>query len=316
MSANVLTAVRDALPRLSSSEARVAEAIIADPTLVVDLTITDLAIVCGTSLSTVARFCQTVGYSGYREFRMEVASAVSREAAERDRFGLADSDISPDDSADDVLAKIAYHEVLAIEQTVAGLDTTALDAVVDAIDAAGHVDLYGFGASGLTAQDLQQKLARIGISAFCSVDIHLALVSAALRKKKDVAIGISHSGLTTETINALAAARDSGATTVAITNSPESPIVEFADFVLLTRARESSYRMGAMSSRIAQLALVDFLFVRIAQRRHGDVAAPLRRTHEVTESHRLASKRKRAGNGNGDGNGDGTGDERESSAGR
>lgn len=297
MSANVLTAVRAALPRLSSSEARVAETIIADPKLVVELTINDLARVCGTSLSTVARFCQTLGYSGYREFRMEVASAVSREAAERDRFGLAESDINPDDSADEVLAKIAFHEVLAIQETVAGLDTAVLDGVVEAIDAARHVDLYGFGASGLTAQDLQQKLTRIGIPAFCSVDIHLALVSAALRSPTDVAIGVSHSGLTTETSHALSAARDAGATTVAITNSPESPIAELADFVLTTRARESSYRMGAMSSRIAQLALVDFLFVRVAQRRHDDVAIPLRRTHEVTESHRLDTRRKRIVNG-------------------
>ena len=192
MARDVLSNVRQALPRLSSSEARVAEAIIADPSIVVDLTITDLAQRCGTSLSTVARFCQTLGYSGYREFRMEVASAISREAAERDRFGLADSDISPDDSAAEVVAKIAFHEVLAIEQTVQGLDVEVLDRVVDAIAGARHVDLYGFGASGLTAQDLQQKLARIGISASCSVDVHLALVTAALRKPGDVAIGISH----------------------------------------------------------------------------------------------------------------------------
>jgi len=293
MARDVLSNVRQALPRLSSSEARVAEAIIADPGIVVDLTITDLAQRCGTSLSTVARFCQTLGYSGYREFRMEVASAISREAAERDRFGLADSDISPDDAAADVVAKIAFHEVLAIEQTVQGLDVEVLDRVVDAIAGARHVDLYGFGASGLTAQDLQQKLARIGISASCSVDVHLALVTAALRKPGDVAIGISHSGLTSETIHALTVAREAGAMTVALTNSPDSPITEVADAVLTTQARESPYRMGAMSSRIAQLAVVDFVFVRVAQRRHEDVADPLRRTFEVTASHKVAARKRR-----------------------
>lgn len=293
MALDVLSNVRQALPRLSSSEARVAEAIIADPTVVVDLTITDLAHLCGTSLSTVARFCQTLGYTGYREFRMEVARSISREAAERDRFGLADSDINPDDSAAEVVAKIAFHEVLAIEQTAQGLDVAVFDRVVDAIAGAGHVDLYGFGASGLTAQDLQQKLSRIGISAFCSVDVHLALVSAALRRPGDVAIGVSHSGLTTETIHALTVAGEAGATTVAVTNSPESPIADAADSVLTTQARESTYRMGAMSSRIAQLALVDFLFVRVAQRRHEEVAEPLRRTFEVTASHKVSGRKRR-----------------------
>jgi len=108
-----------------------------------------------------------------------------------------------------------------------------------------------------------------------------------------VAIGISHSGLTTETIHALTVAGEAGAMTVAITNSPESPIADAADSVLTTQARESTYRIGAMSSRIAQLALVDFLFVRVAQRRHAEVAAPLRRTYEVTASHRIPAKRRR-----------------------
>ncbi|WP_350348988.1 MurR/RpiR family transcriptional regulator [Agromyces sp. G08B096] len=295
MSPDVLSGVRQALPRLSSSEARVAEAIIDDPSLVVDLTITDLARRCGTSLSTVARFCQTLGYTGYREFRMAVASAVSREQAERDRFGLAESDISPDDAATEVIAKIAFQETLAIEQTAQGLDATALDRVADAIASARHVDLYGFGASGLTAQDLQQKLARIGVSAACSVDIHLALVSAALRAPGDVAIAVSHTGETTETLDALQVARGAGAFTVAVTNSPESPIAEAADVVLATHARESSYRMGAMSSRIAQLALVDFLFVRVAQRRHDEMSVPLRRTREVTATHRVGGRRRHAG---------------------
>ncbi|WP_127794399.1 MurR/RpiR family transcriptional regulator [Agromyces sp. LHK192] len=287
MSADVLSSVRESLDRLSSAEARVAEAIIADPTIVVDLTITDLARRCGTSLSTVARYCQTLGYAGYRDFRLAVASAVSREQAELDRFGLADADISPDDSARDVITKLAFQESLAIEQTAQAIDDDALDRVADAIAQARHVDLYGFGASGLTAQDLHQKLIRIGVSASCSADIHLALVSAALRTEADVAIAVSHSGQTTETLDALRAARSGGAFTVAVTNSPESPIAVAADLALVTRARESAYRMGAMSSRIAQLALVDFLFVRIAQRRHEEVAAPLRRTREATAGHRV-----------------------------
>ncbi|GAA4049089.1 MurR/RpiR family transcriptional regulator [Agromyces indicus] len=287
---NVLTEVRQALPRLSSAEAKVAEAVVDDPTLVVDLTITELADVCGTSLSTVARFCQTLGFSGYREFRMEVASALSREQAERDRFGLADSDISPDDPVGDVISKIAFQEVLAIEQTAHALDTTVLDAVVDALAGARHVDVYGFGASGLTAQDLQQKLARIGISAACSVDVHVALVSAALRRPGDVAVAVSHTGLTAETLQALEVAGAAGATTVAITNSPHSPVGRAAQFVLATQARESAYRMGAMSSRIAQLAMVDFVFVRLAQRLHDEVAAPLRRTWEVTATHRRSAR--------------------------
>ncbi len=286
MAPNVLLTLRQALPGLSAAGTRVAKAVIGNPALVIDLTITELAAICDTSPATVARFCQRLGLSGYREFRVAVAAATSREQAERDRFEVDDGEINPADRAEDVVAKIAYQEVLAIEQTAKSLDLVTLDRVVDAIAASGRIDIYGFGSSGLTAQDLQQKLYRIGLAATCFSDMHLALVSAALQKPGGVAIGVSHSGLTIETRNALAIARKAGATTVGITNFPESPLAEHCDFVLTTQARENRYRSGAMSSRIAQLALVDFLFVRVAQLMYDEMTESLRLTYEAVQARR------------------------------
>ncbi|KGJ72383.1 RpiR family transcriptional regulator [Cryobacterium roopkundense] len=281
--------LRQALPGLSATETRIAQAVIESPALVVNRTITQLATDCGTSPGTVARFCQKLGFSGYREFRIAVAADASREQAQRDRFEVADGEINRTDSAEEVVAKIAYQEVLAIEETAKALDLATLDLVSAAIAASGRIDVYGFGSSGLTAQDLQQKLYRIGLAATCFSDMHLALSSAALQRPGGVAVGISHSGLTIETIHALQTARAAGATTVGITNFPDSPLAEHCDFVLTTQARENRYRSGAMSSRIAQLALVDILFVRIAQSMYDDMSESLRLTYEAVQRHRLPS---------------------------
>jgi DNA-binding MurR/RpiR family transcriptional regulator len=294
MADNVLLRIRQSLPGLSAAEVRVADAIIAKPALVVDLTITELASACATSQSTVARFCQSLGYSGYKEFRLAVASATSREAAERERFELADSEIDPSDTADEVVAKIAFQESLAIDQTARALDLIALDAAVDALVAAPRIDLYGSGSSNLTAQDLQQKLSRIGLHAGCYADAHLSLVSAALQQPGSVAVGVSHSGLTIETNRALEIARAAGATTIGITNFPDSPIADRCDLLLTTQARENRYRSGAMSSRIAQLALVDFLFVRVAQRMYDRMTESLRLTYDAVQGQRLPHERRRA----------------------
>lgn len=287
MSTDALLVLRQAIPRLSAAETRVAETIIGTPSLVVELTITELAKACGTSQATVARFCQTIGYTGYREFRVAVATSTSREQAERDRFDVDDADIDPDDSVEAVVAKVAYQEVQAIELTARSLDRVALDAVADALLAAPRIDIIGFGSSNLTAQDLHQKLYRIGMPANTFVDAHLALPSAALLGPGGVAIGISHSGLTVETEQALQLARAAGAITVCITNFPDSPIASRCDLVLVTQARESRYRSGAMSSRIAQLALVDLLFIRVAQRRYDASAESLRVTYDAVQDHRI-----------------------------
>ncbi|HTU71905.1 MAG TPA: SIS domain-containing protein [Trebonia sp.] len=137
------------------------------------------------------------------------------------------------------------------------------------------------------AVDLQTKLQRIGRPAIAFPDSHMAMTSASLRGEGDIAIGLSHTGSTVDTIDALAEARSHGATTVAITNFPWSPITEVADFVLLTAARETTFRSGAMTSRIAQLTVVDCLFVMLAQRDLPATMDALERTFSAAQAKRV-----------------------------
>ena len=283
---------RQPLPSLRPAEARSAEAVLADPAAVVGKTITELAALVGTSQATVVRFCRAVGYAGYPEFRIDLAQATSRRAVEQERANVAHGEIDPDDTLHDVVTKIAFHEARTIEETARMLDLDALEQVTAAGAQATRIDLFGAGSSGLTAQDLAQKLQRIGLLCFASPDPHVQLQSAALLAEGAVAVGVSHSGLTVETNDALRIARDRGATTVAVTNFPESPLVEHADLVLTTTARETQFRSGALSSRIAQLALVDFLFVRVAQRLYDRTTANLRATYEAVQPHRLGYDRR------------------------
>lgn len=270
------------------SEQRVADMILSDPGRVVDLSITELAALCSTSVATIVRFCQALGYAGYGELRRELASTRGREEVSLRRFGVSDAEIEPDDDARDVLAKTAYHEAHAIESTASSIDIVTLDAVVEAVATADRVDIFGVGSSALAAVDLQQKLHRIGLISFCHSDIHLALTSAALLTERSVSVGFSHSGLTIETVDSLSTARASGAATVAVTNFPASPIADNADHVLVTSASETRYRPGAMSSRIAQLAVVDFLFVRLVQRLYGPAVPSLQLTYNAVQTHRLS----------------------------
>ncbi|PCE15411.1 RpiR family transcriptional regulator [Microbacterium sp. SZ1] len=291
MDADVLALVRRSVPRLSAAEARVAETILGDPTLVVDLAINDLARLCSTSLSTVARFAQSLGFSGYRELRVAVARTVTLAQAQQARFGLDTTAIDRDDEPAAIAAKLAAQEIDAIEKTARGLDAAALDRAALAIVGARHIEILGQASSSLTAQDLQQKLSRIGCSAAHSSDPHLSLTAASIRTADDVVVAISHGGETQEVVRGVEVARDAGALTVAITSVSDSSLAIAADVVLVTHAQESPFRMAAMSSRIAQLALVDILFVRVVQHRGEPVVIPLQLTHEAAAPRRRASGR-------------------------
>ncbi|HEY6801541.1 MAG TPA: MurR/RpiR family transcriptional regulator [Agromyces sp.] len=284
---DVLVNLRQRIPGLRKAERRVAEAVLEHPALVVESTITQLAAACDTSPASVARMCRAAGFAGYKEFRIAFAAADSREQATRELFKVADAEISPDDSIADLVAKVAYQEARAIEDTARGIDVTALDAVASAVRAAPRIDIFGAGSSGLTAQDLQLKLHRIGIPGFCWSDTHLALTSAAITTPGSVAIGISHTGATLETNQLISLARSRGAITVAITNYPDSPLGASADHVLTTSAREAGFRTGAMSSRLAQMAIIDFLVVRLVQQDFGDASELLRSTYAAVQDHRI-----------------------------
>ncbi|MFC6594174.1 MurR/RpiR family transcriptional regulator [Kitasatospora paranensis] len=270
--------IRALVPSLPPSERRVAEAAIADPGGVAAKTISELAAECRTSETTVIRFCRAVGLKGYPDLRIGLAAAAGMEDGSS-AWAAAGSDIGPKDSLAEVVNKLGFADARAVEDTVAQLDLEVLKRAVDAVVGADAVDLYGVGASALVALDLQQKLHRIGRRVNTWADPDGALTSAALLGRGDLAIGISHTGATVHTVAALAEARDNGATTLAITNFPRSAIAEAADHVLTTAVRETTFRSGAMSSRIAALTVVDCLFVGVAQRNYSRTMRALERTY-------------------------------------
>ena len=292
---SIAVRLRAILPSLSRSEMRVATQVLEDPRSVAASTISELAERCGTSETTVIRFCRTLGLTGYPQLRLTLATEAGR--ADIDPVRVVGSDIGPGDGLAQIVEKIAYADARAVEETAAQLDLTSMQAVIDALVAAPRIDVYGVGASAFVAMDFQQKMHRIGQIVFAWSDTHIALTSAALLQPGDVAIGVSHTGVTADTIDALAEARRHGATTVALTNFPRSPIAELADHVLTTAARETTFRSGAMASRLAQLTLVDVMFVGVAQRTITETLAALEATHAAVEGHRTKPDRARVTKG-------------------
>lgn len=286
MSPDVLLRVREMLPQLSASERRVAEAVLADPRVVRESTITELAGTSASAASTVARFCQRLGFDGYRQFRAAVIAALGYDDARLGEFDLGEGEIDAGDAPEEIAAKIAFQEVRAIQATMAALDLDATARAAAALGGARRIVLYGAGSSSLTAQDLCQKLARIGRPAVAETDVHLALSRAALLDADSVLVGVSSRGETQETLDVLRAARRAGATTVSITNATSSSLDDVSDVVLRSAVRESRLRSGATASRIAQLAIVDVLFVLVLRLDFPQLSESLRVTYDAVRSRR------------------------------
>lgn len=278
----IQSTIEAAAPSLTPAMRRIAGAIRDNPAIVLDKTISQIAEACGTSVASVVRFCRAVGVSGYAELRMSLATELGKEAAQFGSGLTLGAEIARTDSIEEMAAKVASLEMLAIEETVSSLDFKALERVVAALDKAQRILLFGIGASHFVAQDLHHKLFRVGRNVFLMMDAHEAWTAALLSPRHTVAIGFSHSGVTADTVRFLDLARQNGALTVAVTGARDSQLARAADEQLVTHARESALRAGAMVSRIAQLALVDCLFLGIARLRYEQTIDALKRTRDVT----------------------------------
>ncbi|MGW3493801.1 MurR/RpiR family transcriptional regulator [Streptomyces sp. NPDC001020] len=260
----VTVLIRGLLPSLTPSQRCVGEAVLADPALAGRSTIAELATRAGTSLTSVTRFCRALGLGGYADLRHALAAEAGRDRSLgwSEAFG---GEIGPDDGMDRVLTGLVEADGRALVETAARQDVEVVEKAVRAMAAARRTDIYAVSGSGTIAAELRLRLHHIGRIAFVWTDVHDALASAALLGPGDVALGISHSGETDEVTEPLELARRRGATTVAVTNFPRSPLARAADFALVTATRELRFRSGGIAARHAQMLLIDCLYLGVAQ---------------------------------------------------
>ncbi|HCS62208.1 MAG TPA: RpiR family transcriptional regulator [Microbacterium sp.] len=275
----VLVQMRAIYPELRPSEKRIADQFLLNPEEAAELSIADLAHRCDTSTTSVVRFCKRLGYDHVRELRNHVLRDAARQTFDTAALPDVSGDIDRDDTLADIVAKVSLAETLSLADTAKVLDTESLRRSVEAITGAARIDIFGVGASAIVGLDLQRKLVRIGHTALEWSDPHAAWTSAATLRPGNVAIAVSHSGSTTDTIEFLMLARRAGATTIAITNHAGAPLADQADIVLTTAARETGFRSGALGSRIAQLMVVDCIFIGVAQSNYDASMAALRNTY-------------------------------------
>lgn len=284
---SVLVRLRGRLPEFTGALRRVAEQVLTDPAGASRATIVELAERSGTSPATITRFCRALGFEGYADLRLAIAGETGRAARSAGWAIDIGREIEPSDPLERVLGQIMAADTQAMRDTAAMTDLVEVERAADAIAAANRVDIYGASGSALVGAEMQFSLHRIGVAAWSWPDVHNGLASAALLREGDVALGISHSGQTRETIEMIAEAGSRGATTIALTSFPRSPLADVADVVLLTATQATTFRPDALSARHPQLVLLDLLYIAVAQRTHDRSHAAFQRTAQAVAGHRF-----------------------------
>ena len=250
---------------MSVTMGKIADFLLDNPEAPLSLSINELAARAGTSAATVTRFCRIIGFGGYVQFRVSIATdlghSTARETWETD-IGRA---FGPDDSPADVLSTLVNAHARTLQETASAIDLTTMSEISGRIATSTHVDIYGVGGSAMLAEEMEARLYRIGVNTRAWSEVHAGLTSAAIQDSTTVAIGISNTGRTEETIQMLREAGRAGALTVAITNNPASPLASLAELTITTSIFERFLQPDDLSAKHGQLLVLDLLYLLIAQ---------------------------------------------------
>jgi RpiR family carbohydrate utilization transcriptional regulator len=256
---DTLTSVRNAMASLRNSEKKVAKCVIEDPHSVISLSITELAEKAGTSEPTVIRFCRKLGLNGYMELRLNLARDLP--SAQYIFENVTDQDTLPQ-----IVGKILSAHREALNTTLNKVSLDVLQSAVNVLSSARRVEFYGLGGSAIVALDAHHKFFRLGISCIAYEDPHMQVMSAALLSPDDVAVAISHTGSTKDIIESVKVAKKAGAKVIGILGQEKCPLSKFCDIPISVYSQEAALRLAPMTSRLAQMAIIDVLFVSVAMK--------------------------------------------------
>lgn len=252
-----LPRIRAALPGLATSDARVARAVLDDPTAVLRMSVNDLAATAGTAASTVVRACQRLGFSGFQHLKIAIAQSTAESPDTH-------TTVSREDSPAGTLAKTLSIASVTVAEAASTVDPEAFAAAIQAVAHASQVLVLGAGTSMAPAQDIAYRLMTIGVAASTAPAGESGALAARLLRRGDVCLAISHTGATRDIVGVAGVARGAGATVVGVTSFAHSPLAENCDHLLVAGGPDMGFRLEATTSRLAHLAVLDGLVVSVA----------------------------------------------------
>ncbi|MCR5867272.1 MULTISPECIES: MurR/RpiR family transcriptional regulator [Aquincola] len=279
MNTGLLHKVAEIRDKAPATRRAILDMILEDPDRVLQESFEMLAERSASSVPTIMRTCRDLGFAGLREFKLALAQELAVGGSPLHRR------VNIEDTADEVVAKVARSAAASVAGVRAQLDMQVLMAAVDAIATAPHIDVYGAGnTSWFMATDLQARLFRLGLSANAWSDYHLQQVAAAAHRPGGVIIAISHVGGMPSLLDTVDIARAQGAKAVCITR-PGTPLAERADWLLALSVPDDAVMHVGIDAYLTHLTLIEILTVLVAQRVGEPAVQRLRGVREALQRH-------------------------------
>jgi len=266
---------------LKSAERKAADYLLGNPRKVSGLNIVDFAADAGCSEATVVRLSKKLGYEGYPELKRDFSSYQEGEKL------YEYENISSEDDPLETMRKVFESSIQGLQDTLEMIDTRQYLAAVEAVGKAGSLMFTGVGDAGAVAMEAYQRYLRIGRRSLFSADGDTQLIYANQLLPGDVLIAVSHSGRSKSVVDTVKVAADRGATTIAVTNFPVSPLSKRSDIVLQTAVFSRNLTGEVMSKRVTALCIIESLYMNTLLHSGKETAENLARSNDIVSINKM-----------------------------
>ena len=230
----------------TKTEKKIIEGILTtSPDEIIYLSISDLASKLKVAEATLVRFCQKMGYNGFQDFKLHLSQEV----------GMMGKSV-----VDCNAKRIAMQMVDAINETSRSINYAECLKIAELLIKSNKICAFGVGNSAITAMEISNVLARIGIMVTFTADSHLQAMITSNLTENDTVILISVSGSTKDIIDVAEIAKKNRVNIVVITCYDHSPLAKYADHILLSTRREAAYEGGSVSTIVSISYIINVLY--------------------------------------------------------
>lgn len=276
MSSPIHLQIKSLYTDFSPKEQAIADYILENPSKVSHGSISDLASELGIADSTFFQFTKTLGFNGFKDFKMALLKQ------ENDLTAITvHENVQKNDSELVMAQKVFDSNMTTLTDTRKLLKEEDLKKAVTMISESRRLYFFGVGGSEIVATDAYHKFLRSPIPVGHSTDYHIQLMEASLLTEEDCALFISHSGKSKETIHIAEAVKKAGTKVIVVTSQANSPLAKLGDVVFISISEEIEFRSEALASRIAQLSIIDSLYVILMFRNRNNAQDTISKVRKV-----------------------------------
>ena len=258
MNDDLLKTIEDKLPTFSKSQKLIGNYILQHYEKAAYMTALKLGNAVGVSESTVVRFAIELGYEGYPQLQRSLQSHIKNKLTTLQRMDVTRSRIA----GEDIITGVLNQDIDKIRRTLESVNRESFDNAVSTIIVAKRIYIQGAMSSGILASFMHYYLRLILdkvtlVGAVGTAELYQQMIHIG---EGDLLIAMSFPRYASSTIEACRFAHESGAQIIAVTDSENSPLVEFAHTSLFA----SSDMVSFVDSLVAPMSLINALIATIS----------------------------------------------------